>query len=279
MYTEYFPNVNYLQGWTLKVLKIESFVFKYRFLIQYAYLQSMIGKKTRLQRKQEKESLRQTIKYLFLILVLLFLIVRFGLPSLINMATLISNLNSSNHPVEKQDQLAPLPPRLESLPEATFSAQIRLAGWSEAGSTVRLFVRGINTEETVADNNGNYEFKEVHLREGENEIYAIAVDDFGNSSGNSISYTVEVDNQKPELSINSPKDGDKFFDNDNPITITGLTESGINLEVNQHFVMVKSDGSFSTSLNLSDGDNEIEVIAIDKADNKTRVAIKVNYTP
>ena len=214
-----------------------------------------------------------------MIFLTLFLLVRFGLPGLINMAAFISNISSSDNPIEKQDNLAPQPPRLNPLPEATFSAEIDVAGFAEAGSLVKLYIRGINIEEMVVSNEGEFEFSDVHLREGENEVYATALDDHGNTSDDSSTYTVTVDNESPELFIDSPKDGDRFFDNDNPITVTGSTEERVSLEVNNHFVMVKSDGSFSTSLNLSDGDNEIEAVSIDEAGNKTRVAIKVNYTP
>jgi len=235
--------------------------------------------KTRLQRKREKESLKQAVKYLFLIFLSLFLLVRFGLPGLINMAAFISDLSSSDNPIERQDELAPQPPRLNPLPEATFSAQVNVIGFAEAGASVKLFVRGIGIDETVVSNDGEFEFSEVHLREGENEIYTVAFDDAGNTSGDSTAYTITVDNENPELSIDSPSDGDRFFDNDSPITVSGSTEEGVNLKINNYFVMVKSDGSYSTSVNLSDGDNEIEAIAIDEAGNKTRVAVKVNYTP
>ncbi|MEA3355367.1 MAG: hypothetical protein U9Q63_02710 [Patescibacteria group bacterium] len=235
--------------------------------------------KTRLQRKREKESLRQAVKYLFLIFLSLFLLIKFGLPGLINMATFIGNIRSSNQPIEKQDELAPRPPRLNPLPEATFSAQINVAGFAENGTSVKLYVRGININEIVANNEGEFEFKDVHLRQGENEIYTVAFDDHGNASDDSISYIIVVDNENPELLIDNPKDGDRFFDSDSPITISGSTEEGVSLKINNHFVMVKNDGTYSTSLSLSEGDNDIEVIAIDKAGNETRVAVKVNYTP
>jgi|APSaa5957512622_1039677.scaffolds.fasta_scaffold16480_3 hypothetical protein len=236
-------------------------------------------RKTRLERKREKESLRQAVKYLFLIFLSLFLLVKFGLPGLINMATFIGNISSSDNPIEKEDQLAPRPPRLNPLPEATNSAQINVSGSAEPGTSIKLYVRGISIEETVASEESAFEFKKVHLREGENEIYTVAYDDHGNTSDDSSSYTVLVDNEKPEISIGTPSDGDKFFDSDSPITVSGSTEEGAGLEINDHFVMVKSDGSYSTSVNLSDGDNEIKAVAVDEAGNRAEAVINVNYTP
>ncbi|MBU1322539.1 hypothetical protein KKE48_04565, partial [Patescibacteria group bacterium] len=68
--------------------------------------------KTRLQRKREKDSLRQAFKYLLLVFGLLFLLIRFGLPALINMAAFLGDLNSSKQPIEKQESLPIMAPRL-----------------------------------------------------------------------------------------------------------------------------------------------------------------------
>ncbi|MFC1627414.1 Ig-like domain-containing protein [Patescibacteria group bacterium] len=235
--------------------------------------------KTRLQRKKEKDSLKQAVQYLLLIFVLLFLLVRFGLPALINMAAFIGDLRSTSQPIEKQDSVPPMTPKLAPLPEATYSAQINIAGYGEAGSTVELYLRGINVEETVVNEDGNFEFKDVRLRDGENEVYVKAVDDQGNESNDSDSYTVTVDGQGPELSIDSPDHEKRFFDKDSPIVVKGSTEEDADIRVNGRFVMVKNDGSYETKVSLSEGDNEIEVIATDRAGNQTREAVIVNYTP
>src|SRR3990172_2563629 len=199
---------------------------------------------SRLERKREKESLRQAFKYLFLVFALLFVIIRFGLPALINLAAFLGNLRSSGQPIEQTDTLAPPVPRLNSLPTATNSAQLNIAGTSEAGTTVQLFLRGISAEETIADADGQFQFGNIHLREGENDIYTQARDQAGNSSAASPSQTISLDTEKPELTIDSPKNGDRFFDKDSPVTVSGKSEDGVDLTINGRFVLVKSDGSF-----------------------------------
>lgn len=235
--------------------------------------------KTRLQRKREKESAKQAVKYIFLIFLVLFLLVRFGLPGLINLAAFIGNLRSSSQPIERQDQLAPQPPTLNPIPEATTSAEINLSGFAEAGSTIQLYVRGITVSDSVVNNEGDFEFLSVHLREGENEIYTVANDDQGNKSGESRTYLVTVDKTAPELSLSAPKDGDRFFDNDNPITVKGSAEEDVEVRINGRFVRTNGDGSFETNLSLSEGDNEIEVKATDEAGNEIMEKVTVNYTP
>jgi len=235
--------------------------------------------KTRLQRKREKDSLRQAFKYLLLVFGLLFLLIRFGLPALINMAAFLGDLNSSKQPIEKQESLPILAPRLNPLPMATASAEINISGYSQSGSTVKLFLRGISIDETIADANGEFSFNKVHLKDGENEIYTKANDNQGTESEASTSYTVTVDSENPILEITQPEEGQRFFDKDSPITVTGKTEPELSLLINNRFVLVKADGSFSVTQNLTAGDNQIEIVVRDDAGNETKKSLKINYTP
>jgi bacillopeptidase F len=236
--------------------------------------------KTRLQRKREKESLKQAVKYLLLIFLVLYLMIKFGLPGLIKMASFIVDLRSSGETVEQQDSLPVMTPQLLPLPEATQKDIVEIAGYGEAGATVQLYIRGISADEAMVDKEGNFSFKDIHLREGENEIYVVARNDKGKMSGQSESLVVVVDKIPPSLTVDQPSGGDKFFDKDSPVTVSGKTEEeGIDLTVNGRFVMVKSDGSWETKVELSEGDNQIEVVAKDKAGNETKEVVKVNYTP
>lgn len=235
--------------------------------------------RSRLQRKREKDSIKQASKYLFLIFVVLFLMIKFGLPALIKMAGFISNISSAGKKIETEEVLLPRAPRLFPLPEATPSGSLNIEGYAESGITVQLFLRGISAEETTADNEGNFMFKNVHLRDGENEIYVMANDDRGNSSDASRSFTVTVDKDAPLLIIDEPEDKQKFFDNDSPITIRGKSEEDAELRINERLIMVDSDGDFEIKFSLEEGDNQIEAIAIDDAGNETKKTLTVNYSP
>lgn len=235
--------------------------------------------KSRLERKREKESFRQALLYLFLSFLFLFLLVKFGLPGLINLVGFLGDVRTSSQPIEKTDQIPPLPPKMDLLPEATQAEEITISGYAEAGSTVRLFVRGISGNEVIADKEGRFEFKAVHLREGENSFYTTATDKQGNTSDKSETQTIIFDKTAPELNISQPEDGQRFFDTDSPIIIKGQTESEVNLTINDRFVMLKPDGSFEMSFKLEEGDNRIEVVARDEAGNETRRSVTVNYKP
>ncbi|MBU2051708.1 hypothetical protein KKH13_00695 [Patescibacteria group bacterium] len=234
---------------------------------------------SRLQRKHEKDSLKQAGKYIVFTFVALFLVVRFGLPSLIRLAAFIGDIKSSSQPIEKSDTLAPGAPTLLPLPEATNSAKIAVAGYAESGATIKLNRGGISIEETISDNDGNFSFKNVVLKDGANEFFAEAVDDQGNSSEPSRSYIVVYDSDAPILTIDEPEAGKRFFDKDSPITISGKAEPDSQLIINSKFVFVDSGGNFSTPWPLSEGDNQLDFATRDSAGNETKKTISVNYTP
>lgn len=234
---------------------------------------------TRLQRKHEKDSLKQAGKYILLTLVALLLVVKFGLPSLIRLAAFIGDLKSSREPIEKTDSLAPAAPTLLALPEATNSAKILVAGYTETGVTVKLSRGGIVVEETIGDADGNFEFKDVVLKEGNNEFMAEAVDSQANLSGPSRTYLVTYDADPPQLTIEQPETGKRLFDKDSPVTISGQTEVGTSLTINGKFVLIDSEGKFSTKWPLVEGDNQLDFVVRDPAGNESKKILTVNYTP
>ncbi|HBU21306.1 TPA: hypothetical protein DEB02_00015 [Candidatus Beckwithbacteria bacterium] len=238
----------------------------------------MAVKKTRLQRKKEKESLKQAWGYLVLILALLWLIVKLGLPALVKMSTFIGNLRQPE-PIEQTAATPVLPPRLEALPADTNKAQLNVAGYSQEGTTVKLYLRGLSVTETIADKEGRFVFSDVNLRVGENEIYTVAGDDKGNTSDRSNVFVVSFDQSAPQLTVETPSESDRFFDNDNPITVAGQAEAEVTVKINGRIVKAGDDGSFTTQLTLEEGDNQIEVLAVDRAENETVKLVTVNYTP
>lgn len=234
---------------------------------------------TRLQRKHEKDSLRQAGKYVLLTVIALILVVKFGLPGLIRLAAFVGDLKSSGQPIEKSDSQAPNAPTLLALPEATNSAKISVAGYAETGVTIKLNRGGLVVKETVSDSDGNFEFKDIILKEGNNEFFAEASDDQGNSSGPSKTWLTTFDNTPPRLTVDQPEAGKRFFDQDSPITISGQTEVDNDLTINAKFVLVDSEGKFSAKWPLAEGDNQLDFLVRDPAGNETKKLLTVNYTP
>ena len=61
--------------------------------------------------------------------------------------------------------------------------------------------------------------------------------------------------------------------------IKGKTEKEAVVTVNERQVIVGLEGNFEADYFLTEGDNEIIVVAKDKAGNKTEKTIKVKYQP
>ena len=235
--------------------------------------------KTRLERNREKESLKQAFIYLFWIFVLLFLLLKFGLPTLIKIAGWLGERQSQTTPVESASPL-PIPePELNYFPSATNSSEIALSGFSQPGTKVKLYLRGVSLEETTAEKDGRFEFSSVHLADGPNEVYIQSSDNLGGISPESKTLTINLDTVAPELTVDRPQSGERFFDKDSPVTVAGKTEAGANLTLNGRFVLVKDDGTFSLNYNLNTGDNQLELVAKDSAGNETKQSLTVNYTP
>jgi len=87
------------------------------------------------------------------------------------------------------------------------------------------------------------------------------------------------DTTPPVLTIASPTNFETV--NEDTVTVSGTAtdgESGIDtVTVNGNSVTIGSDGSFSLDVSLSEGENAIKVIAIDKAGNKTTKTVIVKY--
>lgn len=236
-------------------------------------------RRSRLRRKEERRNLRRAIIFGSLTVILALALVFLGIPALIRMAIFLGNLRSSSLPVETQDALPPAPPRLRPLPEATNSAQITLQGFAEPGSTVEIFIGEMSTKKIVAENDGTFTASGIKLALGRNEITATATDEAGNLSQQSDKIIIAYDETPPELAIDEPSKGADLFGEKNKVIVKGRTEEGAEVRINERIVIVDSEGNFEYPLRLSEGNNLIRVVAVDKAGNKTKKEIKVIYTP
>lgn len=208
-------------------------------------------------------------------IVLLFF---FGLPLVIKFAAFLTDIRKTSTPIEKNDITPPAPPQLSNLPEATNETSLLVEGVSESGATVEIFLNDKKTE-VVADEAGVFTTK-LTLLDGENTIYALARDKAGNESQEAKKITVVFDNEDPRLEVISPADGEEFFGSKNQkVTIEGVSETGAALTINERFVGIGEDGSFSFSATLNEGENVFTLKASDKAGNATEKSLILRYTP
>jgi len=237
-------------------------------------------RRSRLLRKEEARSLRQAIIFGSLTIILALGLVFLGIPALIKMAIFLGNLRSSSLPVETKDILAPAPPRLKPLLEATNSAQVMVQGFAEPKSTVEILLSGTSVKTVITEENGSFKAGGIKLTLGKNDIVATAADEAGNTSQESGKIIIYYDETSPELEISDPADGSTYFGNEeDEIAVKGKTEEKVTVTINERIAIVDSEGNFEYPFSLAEGENQILVVATDKAGNKTEKEIKVTYEP
>ncbi len=237
-----------------------------------------MAKYSLLSKKEEKRNLRRAVLFTFLTFFLIFAALFWGIPALIKMAVFFGNIRGSYQQVEIKDNLPPQVPILNALPEATNQSQIEVSGITEVGASVKIFLTGQGAKEVVADNEGNFSSGKLNLTLGQNEIYALAIDKAGNQSVASNKISIWYDDEPPSLEITQPEDGETISDEKGKVEIIGKTEEGVELMINDHLVILAKEGNFEYTLGLNLGENNILIIAIDKAGNQAEKSLTVTYS-
>lgn len=224
---------------------------------------------------EKQKSIKQTVYFFGGGLLFLFIFFIIGIPLLINLSAFLSNLLTPKKTVTKKNEKFIQQPTLEIPYEATNSAQISIDGFGAVSVNVDLFVNNRKVR-TTSDKNGTFYFSDVQLVSGDNEIYAVTTDRSSTKEAKSDISTVTYDNKKPTLTLDNVTDGQQFELN-NQITIKGKLDEDGTLYINDRFIMVNSDKTFSADYTLQDGDNVLKFRAIDKAGNFVEKEIKVIF--
>ncbi len=197
--------------------------------------------------------------------------------------TLLSRIGTREETFTQRDRIAPPPPTLTGIPQATPSAQLKIKGFAETGSTVTLFLNNSEEDSQLIGSEGQFTFEGVNLELGENEIYATAKDSADNESRPSTVYKVIVDQKPPQLEVTEPEDNAVIKEEEGKQTfvlIKGKVEEGATVTVNEYQAIVRDEGNFEYRLLLTEeGENIIKIAARDLAGNKTMVEKTVIYKP
>ena len=155
---------------------------------------------------------------------------------------------------------------------ATNDSAITIEGSASPTTTIQLKNNAEEVESVVVQEDGTFAIP-TELTEGSNEFTAVSILD-GRVTGESDPVTVILDTMNPELTIDSPIDGDKT--NRETVTVQGTVEDA-NLDavtVNGQDAPVVN-GSYSKRILLDEGTNEITVVATDLANNSISKTVTV----
>ena len=224
---------------------------------------------------------QKTKKNLFLsilgiVLVMLF-VFKFGIPLLVNLSLFLSGSKDNQKQSRNHDPSFVAPPILNSLPQATSSANIIISGLASKNQTINLYINNDLIDKTKTKDNGSFSFQES-IKPGENTIKAKAVAKDGESEF-SQTITTALKSAPPSLNVNSPSDGQSFTKDQNIADVKGITNADVKITINGFWAITDDDGNFSYRLPLQNGENKIKIIATDTAGNKNEKEIKVSYSP
>ncbi|MFI5265718.1 MAG: hypothetical protein ACHQT7_03165 [Candidatus Levyibacteriota bacterium] len=240
----------------------------------------MRARNSRLSRTTQEKTKKQIAFFAIAIIILVFGALNFGPGLLSGVGSFTSGLKkpttTTTITTEENTLEAPF---IDSIPDATDSAEINISGSSSySDAQVELYVNGSLYDTTPLTQDQKFDFNMVKLTEGGNSIQARV------KKGNQVSpftrtYNVSYSQGAPKLDISSPTDGQKFSRGDQTITVQGTTDPDNTVTVNGSRAIVDGSGNFSYYLNLSEGDNNLDISAVNQAGQKTDKTLKVNYKP
>jgi len=224
-----------------------------------------------------KQSQNKNRSRFYILLSVVFVVVMFkwGIPLFIN----IIAGDGAERAAMGKDIIPPQTPIISALPDATNSARVSIAGYTEAGANVELLLNDQVDKIIKADETGAFSFDSL-LISGQNRIQLRAKDEANNESMSDVSL-ITLDIKPIELIVSSPKDGSEYFGKTNQvIDVTGsVDKTGSQVTINNSFVQVDRSGNFTHRFMLSGGENNISVVASDTAGNTSTKTFKLIYTP
>ena len=200
----------------------------------------------------------------------------FGVKILIGFSVLVDKLRGGSPATQQANTVILQPPVLDPLPIATNSATLILTGKSTPKLTLIIYLNDTEGKKLTVPDDGNFKISDLSFKEGDNSVSAKVTDNKGGVSELSNVVTSTYSKNKPKLDVTSP--GDNADLHGDPTTqITGTTDPDNTITINDRLAVVKSDGSFTYTIQLSNGDNTFKIIATDAAGNQTTVERHVTY--
>jgi hypothetical protein len=248
------------------------------------------GYKPRSVRRLQKKSTSRLVFSLVLGLVLIYFIISWGLPALIGGLSVLNRFKAQPANVESIEDSAIAPPVLNIPYEATSTAEINISGYSQADSKVEIYIdeRLESSVGTLED--GSFRAEGVSLGLGTNNIYGITIveDEKGTAKKSLPSKNIRVlyNNEKPTLEVSEPSDGmevkggdEQGSSSNKKVKVSGKTDPENSVSINGITAILNSEGNFSREVSINDGENTINIEAVNQVGNKTTELRKVTYTP
>lgn len=234
---------------------------------------------SRLNRYAEKQNKKQFLIFGIGTIIIIFLLVQFSGVLLNTFGNIVFSIRGDEEQSNQTNQYDEVlfAPNIDSIPEATPSAQIDVSGSTDyEEGRIFLYVNDREVDSVNINKTRKFTFRNVNLKNGENTIKAYYSLD-SKQSDFSQEQTVIRSSEKPSLDIFSPSDGTTFKKADKRINVSGKTDPDNTVTVNSFRAVVDSKGEFSYFLELNEGDNKITIQATNQAGTSESKELTVKY--
>lgn len=229
--------------------------------------------RSRLSRKVDQQSKKNLFFSVVGIILIVFIIVKFGIPLLVNFSLFIAGSKDSEEETKNNVRTFVPVPILNPIASATSSAEVVISGFGSPKQNIALYINNDLIDKVSVDDKGVFSFRE-RINKGENVIKVKAIID-NRESEFSRPISITLRNSPPNLDIDSPTDGQSFSKDQNIIDVRGTTNADVKVTVNGFWAITDGSGHFSYRLHLSNGENKVKVIAEDQAGNKTEKELTI----
>lgn len=233
-------------------------------------------------RRWEKKSKKKIYLTLTVIAILLYSFFTWFLPTLIGSLSFVNQFKPAPTPVPQVADSVTLAPPVLNIPfEATGSSTIKVKGYASPNTSVKIYLDDDLKSTVKTSGDGSFTSDDITLSLGSNNIYGKTVDESNHESLPSTTLRISYINEKPDLSVDSPADNQVINGGDKKVTVSGKVnpKENMSLTINGQVIILKDDGSFSQSIDINEGDNNIVIKAIDQVGNSAQVTRKVTYNP
>lgn len=138
---------------------------------------------------------------------------------------------------------------------------------------VKIWVTGDPTPLTV-NTNGVFRINRS-LDEGQNPLEVRAVDKAGNET--LIFRTITLRTQEPELTLLEPAENNTFVNN-NLLTVRGIVPPDVKVSISGRDAVVNENGEFTLDLVLDEGENQLNVVAVDPVGNERTISRQISLS-
>src|SRR3989338_2885256 len=230
----------------------------------------------KLSRKSENIIIKRIFYLSLFSLIIIVFLFTVGISLIGKLTDFTTFLLKKDENSQTQTYSVPNPPRLDPILHSTNSAKLKISGFSDEGTNIIIYLNDqvAGHTDTV---DGKFIIDSLNLKNGDNFISAMAVRGQDNQSEETQKQTIVLDTQEPDLSINSPEE-DQSFSKNNRIKVSGQTEKDAQVFVNNFLANVDSEGNFEIYVPVMEGENTIEIKAVDKAGNIKSESRKIHFS-